>query len=176
MRALVLLLLAAAACTTSDADAAGDYTLTVTNRDNGCNFGNWNPGDAAQATATLTQNRDDVTASVTGLGALLLEAAVGGHVFAGKIDGGTLTLILNGTRSTTMDGCTYTLNGEIDARLRGDILVGSLNYRAATDGSAACDRISTCLSTQDLTGARPHMVYNAVTDEPRVSSAPPTAR
>lgn len=89
-----------------------------------------------------------------------------------------MTLTLLGSRSTTMNGCTYTYNGEIDARLRGDIFVGSLNYRAATDGSAACDAISNCLSTQDLTGARPHMVYNSVTDEPRASapSAPPTAR
>lgn len=164
MRALALLLLSATACTTSDAIAAGDYTLTVTNRVNACNFGNWNAGDAASATATITQNRNDVTASVTGLGALLLEASVGGHVFAGTIDGGSLTLDLIGTRSTTMGGCTHTYNGEINARLRGDILVGTLDYRAATDGSAACDPISNCLSTQDLTGARPHMVYNSVTE------------
>jgi len=178
MRALVLLLLAAAACTTDDAVAAGDYTMTVTNRENACNFGNWTVGAAASATATLTQNSDDVTASVTGLGALLLEASVGGHVFTGKIDGGSMTLTLIGTRSNTMGGCTYTVNAEIDARLRGDILVGALNYRTATDGSAACDAISTCLSSQDLTGTRPHMVYNSVTREPRVSapSAPPTAR
>jgi hypothetical protein len=178
MRALVLLLLGAAACTTSDAVAAGDYTLTVINRDNLCNFSNWTVGAPAAASATITQNRNDVTASVTGLGALVLEASVGGHVFAGQIDGGTLTLTLIGTRSHTVDNCTFTYNGEIDARLRGDILNGTIDYRAATDGSPACAAMSTCLSSQDLTGARPHMDYNSVTSEPAVSgpSEPPTAR
>jgi hypothetical protein len=178
MRAPILLLLGAAACTAGDAVAAGDFTLTVINRDNTCNFASWNPGDAAAATATITQNRSDVTASVTGLGALVLEASVGRHVFTGQIDGGTLTLTLIGTRRATMGSCTFTYNGEIDARIRGDILTGQIHYRAATDGSADCAAISTCLSTQDFTGARPHMVYNSVTDEPDVSgsSEPPTAR
>lgn len=169
MRALVLLLLATTACTTSDAVAAGDFTLTVINRDNTCNFASWNPGDAAAATATITQNRSDVTASVTGLGALLLEASVGGHVFTGQIDGGTLTLTLIGTRSATMGSCTFTYNGEIDARIRGDILTGQIHYRSATDRSPDCAAITDCLSTQDVTGARPHMVYNSVTDEPDLS-------
>jgi hypothetical protein len=177
MRALVLLLLGVAACTTSDADATGDFTLTVVNGDNGCQFESWKSGDAVQATATITQNGSDVTAAVTGLGALLLEATLGGHVFTGKIDGGSLTLTLMGTRPYTMSGCSYTYNSEIDARIRGDILNGELDYHIATNNSPDCPLVN-CLTVQTLTGARPQMVYNSLSDERALPgpSTPPTAR
>src|SRR5262245_62020742 len=100
MRHLVVVL-CAAACSSETGNAAGDYMVTLTNRDNGCNFGNWTSGATANATVTLTQNDHDVTAAVTGLGAVALELAVGGHVYTGKISGDTLDLNLFGTRSNT---------------------------------------------------------------------------
>ncbi|MBC7974293.1 MAG: hypothetical protein H7138_04855 [Myxococcales bacterium] len=175
---LLLLLPCLAACFNDDAFVAGDYAITVTNRTNGCNFGNWTPGDAAASSVTITQNRNDVSASVTGLGALALEVAIGGHVFTGKVAGGTLSLNLLGTRSYSTGNCTYTYNGEIRATLDGNLLEGQLEYRAATNGNPDCAGITDCLSFQEFTGTRPQMIYNSVTAAPRVSgpSAPPTAR
>jgi hypothetical protein len=166
------------ACLNDDAYTAGDYAITVTNRANGCNFASWTPGDAAAASVTITQNRNDVAASVTGLGALVLEVSIGGHVFSGKVNGGTLSLNLFGSRSYSTGNCTYTYNGEIRATLDGNELDGQLEYRAATNGNPDCAGITDCLSFQEFTGTRPQMIYNAVTAAPRASgsSAPPTAR
>jgi hypothetical protein len=149
------MLLCLGACANDDADAAGDYAITVTNRDNGCSFDNWTVGADAAGSVTLTQSRNDVTASVTGLGALVLDVSIGGRVFAGKINGGTLTLTLFGSRSYTMGNCTYTYNGEIHATIDGDTLEGQLDYRAATNGNPDCAGITGCLSFQEFTGTRP---------------------
>jgi len=178
MRALVLVACAAAGCSNDYADASGDYTVTVTNRDNACNFGNWTPGDSAAASVTLSQNRNNVLAQVTGLGALVLEASIGGHAFTGKIEGDDLALNLFGTRTSSSGNCTYTFNGEIHATLDGDTLTGQLDYVSATNGNSDCAAIAGCKSFQEFTGTRPPRVVNSVTPGPDVSarSAPPTAR
>jgi hypothetical protein len=178
MRALVLLLPCLAACLNDDADASGDYQITVTNRENACNFPSWTAGDSGPATTTITQNRNDVTASVTGLGALFLEVSIGGHAFTGKVSGGTLALKLFGSRSYTMGNCTFTYNAEIHATIDGNALDGQLEYRPATNGNPDCAGITDCLSFQEFTGSRPAKVYNAITEAPSVGgpSAPPTAR
>lgn len=155
MTARVLLLLCLGACASDDADAAGDYAIMVTNRENGCNFGNWTTGSTAAGSVTITQRGNDVTASVTGLGALVLEASIGGHAFAGQINGGTLTLTLFGSRSYSMGNCTYTYNGEIHATIDGNRLDGQLDYHAATNGNPDCAGITDCLSFQEFTGTRP---------------------
>jgi hypothetical protein len=154
MRYLALVV-CVAACGSDDADVAGNYTTMVTNRDNGCNFANWTVGDNNDASVTLTQSGNDVTMTVTGLGALVLEASLGGHVYAGKVNGTTLAATLFGTRSNTTGTCTYTFNSEIHAEVHGDILTGQIDYSAATDGSPDCATITNCRSFQDFNGIRP---------------------
>lgn len=175
MRALVLLALVGC---TSDADVSGDYTVQVTNRDNGCMFASWTPGATSMAEVVVTQNSTDVVANVTGLGAFALEVAIGGHAFAGHVAGGDVELDLLGTRASTMGACTYTFNAEIRASLERDTLTGTINYVAATNGNPDCSAIASCQSTQDFVGMRPQRIYNSVTPGPAVSapSAPPTAR
>jgi hypothetical protein len=157
IRAMKYLALAVcvAACGADDADVAGDYTTMVTNRDNGCNFGNWNVGDSSTASVTLTQSSNNVTATVTGLSALVLDASLGGHVYSGKISGNTLDVTLFGTRSNTTGSCIYTFNSEIHAEVQGDILMGQIDYSAATNGSPDCTAITNCRSFQDFSGLRP---------------------
>ena len=148
--------LCVAACGGSDdLDAAGDYTIALTNRTNGCNIASWTEGASSTATVTLTQSGSNVTAVVTGLGAVALEVALGGHSYTGRITGGTLELDLFGTRSNSSGNCTYTLNSKIHGVLDGDVLTGQINYTSATNGNPDCAAITTCDSFQDFTGSRP---------------------
>ena len=154
MKYLALLLLAVAGCGSDDANAAGDYDVVVTNGDNGCNVPNWTVGASASATVTLTQNGNDVTASVTGLAGLALDLALGGHTYSGQIQSSTLDLELFGTRSDTLGNCTYTINSEIHAVLDGDVLAGQIDYLPATNGNPDCSGIMNCRSFQEFTGTR----------------------
>src|SRR6185503_10847890 len=152
MRYLALLI-CVAACGTDDANVAGNYSLVVTNGDNGCNFMNWTSGDSVTASVAVTQDQNNVTATVMGIPAVLLEAAVGGHVFTGRISGDALILQLLGTRSNTTGNCTYTYNAELRATSSGDVLSGQINYVAATKGNPDCAGITNCRSFQDVNGA-----------------------
>ncbi|HMG24915.1 MAG TPA: hypothetical protein VK607_26445 [Kofleriaceae bacterium] len=147
---------ALSACGSDDVVAAGDYAVTVTNRDNGCNLPSWTFGASTAATVTLTQSQNDVTAVVTGLAAIALDLGLGGHSYTGKIHGDSLDLRLFGTRSATSGNCTYTLNSEIRAVLSGDTLDGQIDYTSATNGNPDCAGIESCDSFQELTGTRNH--------------------
>lgn len=154
MRYLVLWM-CVTACGTDDAYVAGDFGITVTNRDNGCNLENWTTGANANADVTLTQNMSDVTATVTGVGALVLEAVIGGHVFTGKVRGESIDLALFGTRSKMTGNCTYTFNAEIHAVIDGNVLTGQIDYLAATNANPDCAGITNCRTFQDFNGTRP---------------------
>jgi len=153
---ILALSICAAACTSSDpSNARGDYAVMLTNRDNGCNFMNWTAGTNSNATVTLTQDANDITANVTGLGGFALDLVLGGHAYTGKINGGDLDLNLLGVRSNTSGNCTYTFNSEIRAVIDGDILTGQINYTSATNGNPDCSAITGCRSFQDFNGTRP---------------------
>lgn len=146
--------LCVAACGSDDLDAAGDYTVTVTDGLNGCNLPSWTSGAMSSATVTLTQSSNNVTAVVTGLAAIVLDLGLGGHSFTGKINGSTLELDLFGTRSNSSGNCTYTLNAKIRAVLQGDALTGQIDYTSATNGNPDCGGIAGCDSFQDIAGTR----------------------
>jgi hypothetical protein len=149
------LALAVAACGTSDVNVAGDYAISLINRANGCNFGNWTVGATSMATVTLTQSGADVTASVTGLGAVVLDLVLGSSDYTGRVTGDALLVSLFGTRSTTMGNCTYTFTSRIVATSTGDILTGTIDYQPATNGNPDCAAISACRSVQEFNGTRP---------------------
>ncbi|HEY6175233.1 MAG TPA: hypothetical protein VIX73_12340 [Kofleriaceae bacterium] len=142
------------ACGSGDLDAAGDYTVTVTDGQNGCNLPSWTPGAMSNATVTLTQSGNNVTAVVTGLGGAVLDIGLGSHSFTGKINGSTLALDLFGTRSNNSGNCTYTINAKIHAVLDGDALSGQIDYTSATNGNPDCGGIAGCDSFQDIAGTR----------------------
>lgn len=149
-----LWLLCVAGCSSGDANAAGDYTVTLTDGDNGCNLPNFTNGATSTATVTLTQGGNDVTAVVTGVAGLALDIGLGGHSFTGKINGSDLDLHLFGTRSNTSGNCTYTLNATIRATVSGANLGGQIDYTSATNGNPDCSTIDKCDSFQDLSGTR----------------------
>lgn len=146
--------LCVAACSSDDASVAGDYTVTVTDRNNGCNLPGWTAGATSSATVTLTQSQNNVTAVVSGVAGIALDLGLGGHSFTGKITGSDLDLHLFGTRSSTAGNCTYTLNGAIRAVVNGSDINGQIDYTSATNGNPDCSTIDKCDSFQDLFGSR----------------------
>jgi hypothetical protein len=152
------LFLAGASGCGAPVNAAGSYSVSLTNKDNGCNIANWTVGQmATNIPITITQQDANVTAVVGGLAGAALTLGVGSATFTGTVSGPNLKLQLFGTRANTMNGCTYTLNASINATLGGDLLEGSIDYTPATNGSPNCGTLSMCTSTQDFNGTRPPM-------------------
>ncbi|HEY4243961.1 MAG TPA: hypothetical protein VGM88_29305 [Kofleriaceae bacterium] len=153
---LALAGIALAACGGDDADVAGDYTVALTNGSNGCNLSNFTPDQSTTGiSVTITQSSSDVTAVVNGLAGAALDALLADHTFTGDIDGNALSLTIAGTRSNNTGNCTYTFNADLDAKIDGDTLTGTLTYTGAGNGNSDCIEITGCKSIQQFNGTRP---------------------
>jgi hypothetical protein len=151
------LAVALAACGGDDpVDAAGTYTVSLTQREDGCNYG-WTGQSNAGVEVVITQNAAAVSADVqAAAGArFALDAILGNHVFTGSVDGTHLDLLITGTTSFSMGTCDYTIDAQIDATLDGDVLSGNIFYRDKTDGASDCGALTGCTSRQELLGNRP---------------------
>lgn len=147
--------LACASCSGA-ANIAGDYSVSVTDGANGCNLADFTQGDTATGiTVTITQSGSDATLVVGGAVGLEFEAALGSATFTGKVDGQHFELTLYGTRSYTMNSCTYTLDTTISGDEAADVIEGTATYKAATNGSPDCGSIQGCSSVQTFNGTRP---------------------
>ena len=152
---LVTTVLLAAACG-SPANVAGNFSVNLTNKDNGCNFTNWTVGNMTTGVpVTITQSGGNVTATITGPAGLYVGAVLGSATFTGTVSGDTLDLILYGTHSATMGNCTYTVNAELKGTITGDVLDGTIDYKSATNGSPDCGAVQGCTSEQAFNGTRP---------------------
>lgn len=153
---IFVLCAAGAACGGDDADVEGEYTIALTNRDNGCQLENWQVGAMSSGIpVVITQEGSEVSASVEGGAGVVLDIALGSHIYSGSIDGDDLFLELFGTRAQAMNTCSYTFNSVIDARASGDALEGRIEYRAVTNGSPDCASLEGCVSFQEFNGTRP---------------------
>jgi hypothetical protein len=156
MLVALLATLAPLGCGGEDADVAGNYTIAVTSRQNGCELDNWMEGDTASGiTATITQSGSAVTATLDGLVGAYYNAVFGSASFTGTVDGDDLELQIIGTRSATEGNCTYTFNAILNATIDGDTLTGTIDYQAATNDQPDCAALEGCTSTQDFNGTRP---------------------
>jgi hypothetical protein len=159
MRALALGLLVVTACGSDDpANVEGNFTVAITNRDNGCNLGNWTVGDTNQGIAVaIAQEGADVSATVEGVTGGVLNLWLGSNVFSGDIDETQLDLDLFGTRPQMQNTCTFTYNAKIVGDIEGDTLEGRVEYRAATTtpNNPDCASIQGCLTFQEFNGTRP---------------------
>jgi hypothetical protein len=154
---LLALLTVLGACT-SDADVAGNYTVALTNRDNGCNLGNFNSGGTSTGVGVvITQNGSKLTLTVNGLGGVALIALLGGdgNVMTGSVDGDDFEVEALGTRANNMGNCTFTYNSTISGTLHGDALEGVIEYTVSDNGNSDCAQVHGCLSYQDYNGTRP---------------------
>ncbi|HLU65790.1 MAG TPA: hypothetical protein VKZ63_05915 [Kofleriaceae bacterium] len=148
-------LLPALGCGGDPVDVSGEYTLTLTNGDNGCQFENWVEGEVTTNVSLLIeQDGDSVTASVGGAAALVLDVLLGSSVFRGEVDGSHLQLTLHGT-DRTVEQCTFFVDGVVHAEVDGDVITGVIEYRPATNGNVACGVLNDCVTSQQFNGTRP---------------------
>jgi hypothetical protein len=155
MKRLALLALAVG-CGTDPAQIAGTYTTALTNRDNGCNYGNWTVGGQASGIPVqFTQSDKSVSATVMGLAGGALSLAFGSNVFTGTIDGNNLDLTLTGNVGQNMGNCAYTRNAEIVGSYANNSITGSVRYTNVDNGNSDC--LKGCISLQDFAGSRPPM-------------------
>lgn len=153
---LVLLALLASACNDDPADFRGDYTIALTNGDNGCGFANWTEGDTATGVQfTITQEGSAITGIIGGGTGWWATVVLGDDTFTGTVDGDSTTMTLYGTNSAQQSGCTYTVNATMNGDLDGDYLSGTIDYRASTNGSPDCGTLENCLTRQMFNGTRP---------------------
>lgn len=151
----LMLLLLGAGCGEAPIDAEGVYTIALTNRENGCNFNDWQTGDTSTGVqVTVTQSSASAWAFVGGAAGVWLDVVLGSQEYSGSVNGNDVRLTLYGTRSTTVAGCTWTVNSIMTGTLNGDTLTGDIQYTPSTNGSPDCATIEGCISRQEFNGVR----------------------
>ncbi|MBX7192781.1 MAG: hypothetical protein K1X94_12020 [Sandaracinaceae bacterium] len=142
-------------CSASPANAAGSWSMNLTNGANGCMFSNWTVGDTTTGVpVTITQSGASVTLLVTGGYATALDLLVGGHEFTGAVDGNHVNARLTGRAGST-GGCAYTTVGDLEGTLSGDTITGNLSWSYDTNSSADCGMYAVCETLQAMNGTRP---------------------
>jgi len=138
------------------AEVGGDYTVNLTNGENGCNFDNWTVGDTTTGVPlVVTQNEDQVQLDANGTGGVALDVVLGSSIWNGQVAGNNVTAALIGSRSANMGGCTYTVTVDLDASVDGDVIEGQLIWRPVTNMHADCGVLEGCQTLQTFNGLRP---------------------
>src|SRR5262245_15079828 len=105
---LVLLL----GCSGSDssglpADFSGNYSVSITNSSNGCNYANWKVGESVQnIEVSVGQSGADLTVDVRGL-ANIYFAVLGIGTLKGTAGGSSASATAVGTNSIKQGLCAY---------------------------------------------------------------------
>ena len=137
-------------------DAAGDYTVNVTNGDNGCEIDGWNEGESSSGIPmTITQDGAEVTLVVGGGGALLLNLATGTNSFTGTVTGDTVNGRIIGANSSRQGMCASTIDVDLVGTVTGDAIQGELAYTPRTNGHPDCGVLDRCSNIQRFSGSRP---------------------
>ena len=146
----------APACGGEPADVEGEYSMQITNRENGCEFDDWEEDATTQnVPITVEQDGSEVTAYIDGLVGGFVELVLGSRAFEGAVSGDTISLDLYGTRSLSEGNCTYTINATVTGTLSGNSLSGFIDYSPASNDNPDCESIEGCVSTQEFSGSRP---------------------
>ncbi len=157
MRTIPLVLLAAVACSSSNsppADVAGNYTVSVTNGQNGCSIANFTPGAMSTGvTVAVTQSGSQVSANVMGFSGLALTLGVGSSTLVGQLSGSQATL--GASANHTQGGCTYTTTATANITWNGNTMQGTISYTDSGNGSSDCGVLQACTSEQSFAGSRP---------------------
>jgi hypothetical protein len=132
----------------------GMYSVALTNQENGCGFPDWAPGATSNVEVKIREDKLMLAADPQGSLASLLMSWLGSHTFRGPYQGARLELVLAGSKLASQQSCTYTFDVTLDATLDGDLLDGSMLYRARTNGVSACGALNGCASRQALHATR----------------------
>lgn len=158
MKSAFALSLVLAACSSSSApaDVAGDYTVDITSKQNGCNLQGWQENATNTGIdVTVTQMKADATITVNGLAGAYVNGVVGGTMFTGTVDGTAVDATLHGTQSHASGNCSYFIIADIAAALHTDTLTGTITYTTQTNHGTDCGSLEGCMSIQDFSGLRP---------------------
>lgn len=132
---------------------AGRYTLVIKAGANGCSFASWNEGSLGVADVVLLEGSPGVQATVEGLAALTFGLLLGRTDLAGVISGRTLSLSSAGTTRAELNGCSYTIDANVEATIEGDTLQGVITYSRNLGDKAECAAYA-CTSVSPFTGLR----------------------
>ncbi len=148
-----------AGCSTSPANVAGTYTVSLANDANGCMFQNWDGVTTTGVPLTISQTGTSVTAVVGGTAAAVFDVLFGSHVLVGNVSGSHIDVVIHGTNQTTPAGtsCTLSLDAHASVDLVGDALAnGTITYTYVTNRDSTCPIYTqTCTSVQLFNGTRP---------------------
>ena len=156
MRRFLWFSLLLAACSDDPADVTGNYTVAVTNGDNGCALDNWTEGESANGIVVdITQDGSSASAEVSGATGTVLDLWLGGSVFTGSVDGNDFLMTITGSRALSMGNCAYTMDAVLDGAISGDTISGNISYEAQTNDGTDCGTLTGCATVQAFTGVRP---------------------
>jgi hypothetical protein len=158
MRSTILLALipAVVACSGSDggeppAQVAGNYALTLTDGQNGCNVQNFTTNATQTGTVAITQDGSSITATAMQTSGLVLAFAAGDTI-AGTIVGSEASL--SASASLAQGACTYATTATVNIRFSDTgAMQGTIFYTEQGNGSSDCT-MQQCTSTQTFTGSR----------------------
>ncbi len=154
------LVVALSGCPSTPVNAAGSYTVNLTNGANGCMFGNWTEGSTTSGVQLrITQTGSSLTATVEGGTAAVFDVLFGSHIMTGSVSGNHLDLVIHGTNQTTPVGtsCTMSLDAHASVDLSGDALQnGTITYTIVTNHDSTCPIYTqSCETSQAFNGTRP---------------------
>jgi hypothetical protein len=152
--------LSSAACSSdsgfhASANLAGEYTVAVTNADNGCMIENWEVGKSTSGIPfSIMQQDSNLNGTLEGAAGVVLLVTIGSNMFGGKAADETFDLTAYGQIPRMQGTCTFKLNAEIQGTISGDLISGTIKYAPAISNDPACASLQ-CSSTQNFNGTRP---------------------
>lgn len=132
----------------------GTYDLVLTNQENGCAFDNWVVGSTSNIDVKVSRVAALLMGEMLGSMATILKSWLGTSTFSGPPQGARLELTLLGIKDSSQLNCVFTFDLTFDATLDGDMVDGSMFYRARTNGASGCGVLTGCVSRQALRGTR----------------------
>jgi hypothetical protein len=137
------------------ANVEGEYTVALTNRENGCAFMNWMEGESTTGIPiTFTQEGAKLNGTVQGVWGGIVTLILGSPDFEGSVKRSDFTLTNYGTRSAMMNNCTFTYNATLQGTLTENAIAGTMTYSPATNDNPDCAELE-CSSLQEFSGSRP---------------------
>lgn len=143
-------------CSSSPVNAAGNWSVNLTNGANGCALSNWTAGETTSGVPlTISQSGSAVTGEVGGTTGAAAGILFGTNRFTiGNVSGNRVDMRLVG-RAGAMGGCAYTPVLDLSATISGDTMTGNVVWSYDTNSSADCGMMATCESVQAMNGSRP---------------------
>ena len=138
------------------ADVDGEYSVALTNRENGCEFQDWEVGGQTTAVPlTIEQKDEEVTGQVTSFAGLVLWALTGNATFRGTAGPSSVTMEIQGNVRHREGACEFWVDATLEAEVSGETLSGTITYEKRPLPGADCSLSPGCSSIQAFNATRP---------------------